>query len=199
MIHSPSPRKTASLKKFNAAGKLGEITDLNGNTLTMVYDMSGNLATVIDPAGRITTFTHNGGKRLVNINDPAGNNYSFSYGGNGLASITRPDGGIWRYSYDSDYYLISKTDPIGRKTTYVYNSQHQVISSADPEGKGRTIAYPFETDVVKNTTYTEKDGGVWTYTWDPRQLYLTAKTDPLRQYDKLRIRREPQRHTEKRP
>jgi len=171
-------RKDGTRYTFGADGKVTAITDRNNNAINFVYS-GGNLATVTDPAGRVTTLSYDDANHLNAVTDPAGNAYSFAYSGNTLSSVTYPDGGTWRYTYDANAFMLSKTDPLGNITSYAYDNQHRVVSSTDPEGKSRGVSYmPAGPDVTRTTTFTEKDGGVWEYTYNTQAGTLTSKTDP---------------------
>jgi YD repeat-containing protein len=158
------------------SGKLAAISDRNANSVTLGYS-SGNLTTVTDPSGRVITFAYDAANHLTSLTDPTGNSYAFSVGA-GLSSVTQPDGGVWRYSYDGNGFMQNKTDPMGNVTSYGYDDQQRVITSSDPEGRSRNIAYPTGDDAVKSTTFTEKDGGQWSYSYDTQKGYLLSKTDP---------------------
>jgi len=168
--------KDGQVSLFAANGTLTSIADRNGNTQTFTYS-GGNLATVTDPAGRAITFAYDSANHLTSFTDPSGNAYAFSVGTT-LSNVTLPDGGTWQYTYDANAFMLTKTDPLSNTTTYTYDDNHRVISSSDPEGKLRSITYPTTTGTVKSTTFTEKDGGTWTYNYDTQQGYLLSKTDP---------------------
>jgi len=168
--------KDGQVSAFSNNGTLTSITDRNGNTQTFTYS-GANLSTVTDSSSRTVGFAYDGANHLTAITDPAGNSYSLSVGTT-LNSVTQPDGGTWQYSYDANAYMLTKTDPLGSTTTYTYDNQHRVVTSADPEGKTRSIAYPQTTDTVKSTTFTEKDGGTWGYSYDTQAGTLMSKTDP---------------------
>ncbi len=169
-------RKDGTRYNFGAAGKITSITDRNGNRQSFTYS-GNNLSTVSDPAGRTVSFAYDGANHLTAITDPAGYSYVLSVGTT-LNSVTQPDGGTWRYTYDTTAFMLSKTDPLGNTTSYTYDANHRVASSTDPEGKTRSIAYPQATDTTRTTTFTEKDGGVWSYTYDTQAGTLKSKTDP---------------------
>jgi RHS repeat-associated protein len=170
--------KDGQISIFSGDGKLASITDRNGNTANLAY-IDGNLATVTDPDGRVVSFSYDNANHLTSVNDPSGNTYVFTYNGNTLASVSYPDGGTWRYTYDANAFMLTKTDPLGNTTTYTYDANHRAATATDPEGKVRSVSYPQPgTDTTKTTTFTEKDGGVWTYRYDTQAGTLTSKTDP---------------------
>jgi len=169
--------KDGTKYNFSAAGSMSSTTDRNGNAVSFAYS-GGNLATVTDPAGRMTTFAYDAAGRLITLTDPSGNRYTLTYNGATLSSVTYPDGGTWHNSYDANAFMLSKTDPAGNTTSYAYDADRRVISATDPEGKVRSIAYPTGTATSRSTSFTEKDGGQWLYTYDTQTGTLTSKGDP---------------------
>jgi len=162
---------------FNTDGTIASITDRNNNSVTFTYS-GGRLTAVTDAANRTATLSHDGDGHLVTVTDPAGRNYTLGYSNGTLANVLYPDGGTWLFTYDDKAFLLTKTDPLGNLTTYAYDDKHRVVSATDTEGKTRAITYPVEGDTVKTTLFTEKDGGVWQYTYDTEKGTLNQKTDP---------------------
>lgn len=172
--------KDGSRKKFSAAGKIASITDANGTSTTFAYNDVGNLASVTDAASRTVTFAYDAAtKQLATITDPAGKEYTFTYNGNYLATVTWPDTSSWQYTYDAKGFMLTKTDPLGKVTTYDYDANRRVILGTNPAGQTKGVAYPTATTTVKSSTFTDNNGGVWTYTYDSHNGVLTEKIDPL--------------------
>ncbi len=166
---------------FSATGKVTSIVDRNSNTTTFLYDANDNLVTVTEPSGRVIPMSYNTSNLINSIIDPNGNIHYFTYANNTLVGIeTRTPTGEalnWTYTYDpTSFFMLTKTDPKGFTTTYTYDNYtwNRLLTSTDPEGKSKTITYGTNT-----TTVTEKDGGVWTYKYDPTLAALIEKTDPL--------------------
>jgi len=168
--------REGTVYRYNTGGQLLAITDRNGNSQSFSYT-GNNLASVSDPAGRTVNLTYDSSNRLASVADPLGNSYSFAVGAS-LATVTQPDSGSWQYRYDANSFMLGKIDPLGNSTSYSYDDQQRVIGSTDPEGKTRSISYPQGTETVKTTTFTEKDGNAWSYSYDTQQGYLLARTDP---------------------
>lgn len=165
---------------FDQWGRIVSRSDGNGSTKSFNYT-GGNLSTLVDGSGRATSFAYDPNGKLLSITDPKGNSYTFSYESGNLTVVTHPDGGQWRYTYDNDGFLLSKTDPEGNLTTYTYDANHRVLTGTDPQGETRSLVYNDDVSAnsTKNSVFTEKDGGNWTYTYDTATGTLTSKTDPL--------------------
>lgn len=163
---------------FDQWGRIISRTDRNGITMAFAY-ASGNLSTVTDGEGRSIVFTYDANNNLTAVTDPNGNAYSFAYAGGNLTTVTNPDGGQWDYTYDGTGFLLSRTDPNDNTVTYTYDALHHIVSATDPEAKTRSLSFPQNsTNAVRSTTFTEKDGGIWSYTYDTSIGKLASKTDP---------------------
>lgn len=168
--------KGGDRQHFDTDGRLVAQVDRNGNTLIFVYD-GDLLRSVTDDTGRTATLSYDSNGHLLAVTDPAGNLYQLNVTDT-LQSVTFPDGATWNYTYADNAFLIGKRDPLGNLTTYTYDEQHRVGSSIDPEGRVRTLAYPTADETVRTTTFTEKDGGVWRYSYDTVTGDLLSKADP---------------------
>ena len=158
---------------FDTSGRLTSITDRNGNAKTLTYNGS-DIASITDSNGRTTTVGSSGGK-ITSITDPGGRSYNLAYTNGRLSSITDPLGNIWQYTYDTVGRMLTKRDPAGRTSTYTYDTQGRLLTATDPESQTRTMGYTQS----GTTTMTEKDGGVWTYQYDPIFAVKTQMTDPI--------------------
>lgn len=186
-------------ENFYSNGKIKTIVDRYGNTLTFSYrnnnpddDMTGitdsaQRSTIIDYD--LTTTPH----RIKTITDPAQNVYAFTYQENNLWRVTNPlvdtatgpAQGYWEYTYDPQSGLLkTKRDPNNNTTQYDYYADYRIKSATDPEGitnptgHQRTLVYNNEEGTIKTTTFTEKDGGVWTYVYDTHAGVLKQKIAP---------------------
>lgn len=168
---------------FSLAGRLISITDRFGNIIAFAYDaVSGDLAAVNDNVGRSIIYGYDTSvtpHRLTTIKDPNGNVYTFDYDGSGrLHRVVYPvtdesvAAGYWEYTYkDATTLLETRRDPGNNLTRYTYQNG-KMISAIDPEGvidptnHTRVFAYPAATGTVRSTTFTDKDGGQWLYSYD---------------------------------
>lgn len=181
-------------RNFGMDGKLTSIVDRYGNSISFNY-LNDGLTILTDSAQRQvniyydTTVTPH---RITDITDPATNNYHFDYDPTTglLSKVTNPLAdtqpgtvqGYWAYTYENGR-LKTKTDPNNKVTTYFYQPDGRMTGSLDPEGNidaglvaghARTLQY----DVSGKTTFTEKDGGLWQYFYNPKTSALNQKIDP---------------------
>jgi len=167
---------------FDASGRLTTILDRNGNALTLTYDAGKNLVAVTDPAGRKIVFRYDPAGLLGTVTDPNGNTHAFTYTGKTVAGavlgrvVSQTSAGVetWTFTYDDAFRMLSKTDPRGYETRYTYDG-NRLAGTTDPEGKTRVVRYDPESP---RSTLTEKDGGTWTFRYDPVLGVLLERTDP---------------------
>lgn len=165
--------KNGTVQTFDSSGKLTTIQDKNANTTTLTYSGS-NLTGITDKNGRTTTITSTN-NLIIAITDAAGRTHGLAYTDGLLTSVTDPLGNVWQYTYDGTGKMLTKTDPAGRVISYTYDTNGKLLISTDPENKTRTMSY----NQSGTSTFTEKDGGIWTYKYDPVFAVKTEKTDPL--------------------
>jgi RHS repeat-associated protein len=168
---------------FLADGKLDTVTDKDNNVLTFTYN--GSDLTAVSDGGRSIILGYDPvvAHRLTSVSDPNGNAFSFVYLGSMLQKVVNPvtDAGVaagfWQFTYNSDNLLQAKTDPASNTIQYGYSSK-RVNSSTDPNNQTRGITYPSTTGNVRTTTFTDKNGSQWQYTYDIQSGFLKYK-NPL--------------------
>ena len=177
---------------YNGDGTLASVTDPNGRTLTFGY-------TTIGTAKLIQTVTQN---------DSPSRSVSFQYGTNSgdpttylsLTLVTDVASGLTKFTYDSNHYLQTMTDPNNGVTTNTYDSNtHQVTRQQEPittrsttfsysggittitDPKGNVTKEEYLNGILLSRTSLDASGNaiaVWTYSFDPAALGLTASVGP---------------------
>ncbi|HHN64999.1 MAG TPA: hypothetical protein ENK09_06525, partial [Nitrospirae bacterium] len=160
-------QKDGIIYAFNPEGKITAITDRNGNSITLNYDIAGNLVDIIDTSGGVTTIDYDEYNRITTITDPMGNAYKFTYSNGALVTVSTQDSKqgtlSWTYTYDENGFMLTRTDPLGYTTRYNYDEDHRVVQSIDPEGRIKEITYNPDAMI---TTVTGPDESEWIYRYD---------------------------------
>jgi RHS repeat-associated protein len=193
--------------------RLARITDRNGNSTVLAY-VAGRLSQVTDVYGRSLSFAYNGSGHLASVNDPLNRTTAFAYDGTGrrLTAVTDPLGKTLQFSYDTINQVVGKTDKDGRRFSFGY-SNLEPVSTADGAGNpfyglanpnnwatddtvlaqtqtrqylpgtvtktdGRGNAWKYQYDlhgyIAKATAL---DGAATQYTYDPATLLRASMTD----------------------
>ncbi len=120
-------RKEGNLTyKFGSDGKLLQIFDPNGNTITLTYT-GGLLTQVSDNFGKGLSIQYSN-NRISSVTDPKGQSVSYQYQNGDLWKVTYPDTNFISYAY-SNHNLTDKYDTnnnlIGH---WGYDNRHRVIN-----------------------------------------------------------------------
>jgi len=120
-------RKEGNLTyKFGSDGKLLQISDPNGNTLTLTY-AGGLLTQVSNNFGKSLSIQYNGG-RISSITDPKNQSIFYEYTNGDLTKVTYPDQNFLSYAY-LNHNLTDEYDTnnnlIGH---WGYDNRHRVIN-----------------------------------------------------------------------
>jgi RHS repeat-associated protein len=171
------------------------VTDADGYTSNLTYDVYGDLLSSADPLGNKATHTYNADGWALTDVSPAGNvsgcgcasqyttTYSYVVPGTtttdqwgDVQTVTDPLNHVTTYGYDGDRNRTSMKDATGHLTSYVFDvaNQQTQIHRAD----GTTTATDYNLD---GTTLDQKDGkGTAIQTYGYNSLaQLTSTTDAL--------------------
>jgi len=169
-------RKDQIKYNFTQQGKLVNITDKNGNQISLTYT-GDDLTKVTDSSGRELIFSYDGSGRIISITDPLSRIWSYTYDGAGnLVQYSDPLGGQFSYTYDENHRMTSITDPRGDQImASTYDENGRVISQSNALGATFTFNY----DVVnRETTETDPFGGTKIYVYD-EHFWGLSETDQL--------------------
>jgi len=183
--------------------RLLSITDKNGNTQTLTYDVNGNLVTFTDIGGGVYNFSYDGNLHLTSMIDTTlSHTYSYSVpASGGEASYTDDLGKQSTYSYSGGLLSIA-TDAIGNTAvnntfdgsgrvtqttrtvgattciaTYSYDDANHITTIMDPLGGITKHYYDASKRLIKTVNAL---GFITTFTYDANNNVLTV-TNPLNQ------------------
>lgn len=154
--------KNGIVRTFGIDGWIRNITDRNGNSVTIVRSGS-QIQQIIEPGGRALTFQYGGGG-VSQITDPLGRTVRYTYeseptiwGNQRLRTVTNPAGGVTTYGYAVAFNISTITD--ARGITYLTNTYCSGSNCPlDPAVVTQTLADGSITrfdNVVTNQTITQ--------------------------------------------
>ncbi len=140
-----TPKGTRETYRFtvqdeDGAWLLQEVTDANGNALTIVRNPDFTIASVADAAGRTATFDYDADKRCVAIHLPGGTQALFVYASGDLVRVTDPAGVVTQYVYDVSHYLVSMTAG-GKTASFVYDGVDKGALASLTDAGGNVVTY----------------------------------------------------------
>ncbi len=177
---------------YDAAGRLMNITDGDGNITAIERDATGNPVAIIAPFGQRTLLAADANGFLASLTDPTGAAYQLAYSNDGLLqTFTDPNGHASTLTYDSLGRLLKDQDAAGGSqnlsrtdtnagyevalTTALQRiTVHKVGSTSIGELRRSTVL-PAGT---QTETQTDRDGGVRTLFEDGSVNQLTESADP---------------------
>lgn len=163
----------ASSNVHDAAGRLMEMVDANGDRVRYTYDAADRVLTrVVDPDGLalVTTYAYDGRGQRVSTTDPGGVVTAVEYDSRGqVIRQTVDPGGLQlqtTYTYDARGNVLEVISPGGTLTRYAFDALGRRVSErVDPDGLNLERRWTY--DVAGNvTTATDARGSVTRYVYD---------------------------------
>ncbi|MFO0805474.1 MAG: RHS repeat-associated core domain-containing protein [Gemmataceae bacterium] len=173
-------RNQATLRTFDADGRIirAEYADLPATDFT--YDTRGNLLTATDSRGTIT-LAYDAANRLTRVDYPGGRFLAFTYdtAGRRIQSVDQ-DGFTIRYRYDSLGRLAELSDGSGNRiVAYQFDAAGRLARADNGNGTFTTYGYDLAGQ-LKTLTNFAPGGSVnsrFAYTYDDLGRKLTETTD----------------------
>jgi RHS repeat-associated protein len=130
---------------YDTAGRLINVTDGDGNILTIERDSAGNATAIVSPYGQRTNLTLDANGYLANITNPADESNQFTYTEDGLlTNMTDPRGNLHNFSYDAIGRLIKDEDSVGGIKTLERTDIANGYSVKLATGLNRNTTYQME-------------------------------------------------------
>ena len=185
---------------FDTAGKLISISDLNGNSLGLIYsgdrlleitDQDGKTITLIWTGNRITAATANNfsvsysyeSGQLISVNPPfITGNKTYDYdSSNRIVEIAHPNGGIYLNEYDNEDRVIKQINPLAGETLFTYSSTSNRKTTTTTFDDGVTLReiHNLQGNVLEKRIQKDLWNRVeYSYTYDSFGRKIT-ETDPV--------------------
>ena len=171
-ITEPTGR-TIGITHDSSTGRITQITDPNGKSISFTYSPAGDLTSVTDQDGGVTKFAYDSYHHITNVTDANGHasaNNTYDSSGR-VISQTDADSKLITFTYDTTNLITTMTrqmDPgdssKDETTTFYYDPQYQLIKETDPYGKSTTYTYDAAGD---RGTVTDRRGVITKQLYDP--------------------------------
>ena len=174
----------------HSGGRLWQIGDTQGRSVTFTYNAQGFIETLTDTTlGRVWRYDYDPRGNLTRVTEPvsAGVTRTTQYeydGSNNLTQITDPRGGVttFRYPTPDTYAIVDRVTRVytgdatkNAVTSFTYNGNSTVITDAN--GHQTTVAFDPTTDLVTQVTDALGNSQWFTYTSNPDTKRIKTRTD----------------------
>jgi len=146
----------------DVAGRITEIIDPAGNSITYSYDPLGDLVAVTDQEGLITSLSYLSDPKhyLESIMDPRGvmaTRYEYDVDGRLVAEID-PEGNRTEFAFDPGAFTGTIRDERGFVTELVYDLMGNIIQEIKPNGSITIFEYTDPLNPTKETAVIDASG-----------------------------------------
>lgn len=164
---------------------INKIQDRNQCAIHFEY-CKGKLVQIVDSAGRTLTIQHDHEGRISSVDGPHPNDanhrvdlvtYQYDQDGN-LIKATDPCGNSYSYEYES-HLLIRETDPNGVNFFFKYDGSDQLSRCVRTYGDGNILERKLRyDDALGQTIVADTKGNLTVHEWDERGV-VTLTIDPM--------------------
>lgn len=173
---------TTTFSNYDPAGKLGRVTDVNGQSKNFSYDGRGRITTIINDAdGSTTVFNYNMAGQLDSVIDADGITSAFTYDTQygRLTKLIDPEGNYISYGYDTqgNRTELSYHDPSDNRTyrkRYSYQQPDlpgRLWKIINPDNTYTEYGYDNAGNII---SVTDPMTHITTYTYDSLNRLVTA-------------------------
>ncbi|MCC1495020.1 RHS repeat-associated core domain-containing protein, partial [Cognatishimia sp. F0-27] len=177
-----APDGTLTGFDFDDQGRLLEITDANGATVSFSYQGDNpEPVRFTDARGNARDFTYNDAGQITSAEWPDGTALSFDYDAQGaLTGYTNRREQTVEYRYDAEGALVSESDGSSGAVTYAYDARGRLIEATNSDGT-TTLSYD-EAGRITAVSYPNGSGLSYTYTDAGQRASMTDATGQTLNY-----------------
>ena len=171
-LSSGSTPNTRSVSfTYNAQGSVDTLTDSDGRSARFVYDGAGRVTSKTLSDGRVLTLGYDSGGNLISLTPPGRPPHTFGYSDRNELTLVNPPAvpgtGPTTYSYDNDRALTMITRPDGQVITFGYDSGGRPAMRKIETSAGPATTDTIDYDSVGRITKVSAASGVnLNYTYD---------------------------------
>lgn len=136
---------------YDNLGNVTSLTDGEGNTSRMEYDLNSNLTAVYDAKGvKTESYVYDSVGNCTEVTDALGNVTKNSYDamGNLIKQMNEATGNAVTYSYVGGIYLSSSTDAMDNTASATYDSMGNMSTLTNPNGGVTSYKYDLNNNLT---------------------------------------------------
>ena len=171
--------------QYDADGNLTSYTDAESEVTTYGYDLPGRLTQIFyptRPADAFVTNTYDAFDRIATQSDANNKTYQYAFADYRSAE-TDPLGNTRVWYFNGDDQVIRSIDAVGNETAMVYDGQMRLTATVYPEGNSLTMTYDSDHNPLSATRSAKPGSGLadtgLTFTVTAPYNRLKTATDPL--------------------
>ena len=151
--------------KFDEDGRNTEISDLNGNCATLVFDQD-KLIRVENNSGGVLAYEYSPEGNITQVSDHTGRTIQLTYEDGKVCSVTGEEGQEQKYQYNEKGMICDITNPLGiHILANEYDMENHISKQTFPDGGVMQYSYRGE---EKELHVTEQNGNEIVYVHDDR-------------------------------
>ncbi len=171
--------------EYDADGRLVRETDPLAHARGYAYDALGRLTNLTDRLGNAVRYEYDAVGNLVRSTDPEGVVVEHGYDAADRRTATTLGGQTWRYGYDDESRLTSRTTPLGHTTLMTRDAMGSLKTITDP--MGHTTMF-MRDELQRPTAVVDRLGRTNAFSYEPRGLLAgvsNAVSEARYTYDEL--------------
>lgn len=155
---------SASCFLFNQDGKIERLESRQKKGITFEYDVEGRLDIILTDYGAFLKCAYDEDGFLNKVSDHTGRTVLFTYEKGKLATVTKPEGGSYKYCYGKNGRIEEIVNPRGSVSVKnTYDEKRRITYQEFPDGGSMTYVYD---DAKRQVVLTERNGSRIIYVHD---------------------------------
>lgn len=126
---------------YDTAGRIQGYANASGVRVSFAYDSAGS-ARILDHHGATIYTVSMAGGLITRVEDLTGRSVSYQWTGQRLTQVTDVLGNVWKYEYDGNGQITSRTDPLGAKASVQYSQSIQAPQAMLSLGRAGIVIDP---------------------------------------------------------
>jgi RHS repeat-associated protein len=159
--------------QYDLNDNITKVIAADGSATTMAYDTVNRVSQTTDALGVVRRVAYDARDNIIAITDGRGSTTTFEYDVlDRQISRTNPVGNVWRFEYDGRDLRTAVIKPDGVRIAFTYDARGRMTIAR--QGTSGSTDRVYRYDAAGNITYAEGQSSFSDFTYDDRNLMLSA-------------------------